>query len=230
MRVALAAALALSACVSAQLQISPERATALERELTGQRRWLKVSMFVTPFFGDSTHKLLTPVPPDEVRLLDDTAGKPISPGEVERVVPAGTPVRITKVEFPSTMVMAQRLLYTPRTLAWVHVELPNARTVPLVVVLRPGLSGDEQVRVELARALALEDPGPAIERFSDAVREGVRTKSAVLEMSAEALEMAWGWPESKRLELVGSSKKERWSWPNRRGATLVDGRVTELTP
>jgi hypothetical protein len=227
---ALAAVFALSACASAQIQITPERATALERELTGQRRFLKVSMFVTPFFGDATHKLLTPVPPEEVRLLDDTAGKPISPGDVERVVPAGTPVRITKVEFPTTTMMAQRLLYTPRTLLWVHVELPNARTLPFVLVLRPGLNGDEQVRGELARALTMEDPTPVIEHFSDAVREGVRTKTAVVEMSAEALEMAWGWPESKRIELVGSSKKERWSWPNRRAATVVDGRVTELTP
>lgn len=226
----LSALVSLCGCATAQIQLAPERAAALERELVGQQRYLKVSMYVTPFFKDSTRKLLTPVPPDEVRLLDDTAGKPMSPGEIERVVPVGTPVRITRVEFPSATVMAQRLLYTPRTLLWVQVELPNARTLPFVLVLRPGLSSDEQVRVELARSLSAEDPSPKLEAFSDAVREGVRTKNAVIDMTSEALEMAWGWPESKRIELVGSSKRERWSWPGKRSATLVDGRVTELTP
>ena len=51
-----------------------------------------------------------------------------------------------------------------------------------------------------------------------------------MEMPAEALEMAWGYPEVKKLSFEGQSRKELWRWPGgTRTATLVDGRVTEFT-
>ena len=49
-------------------------------------------------------------------------------------------------------------------------------------------------------------------------------------MPADALEMAWGFPESKRIELVDTQKKETWRWGDgARTATLVDGRLTAFT-
>lgn len=229
---ALLVALACTGCVTAQVAIPPTQVADLERKLNGEARFLRVSMHQTPFFGDATRRLLTPVPPELVRLLDDTGGKPLNPGKIERTFPAGTPARITKVEFPSSWAMTERVLYTPRTLVWIYVDVAGTakQSPPLVLVLRPGLKSDQEFLAELDRHLTREDPSKRLEELSEGVREAVRTKSAVVDMPAEALEMAWGFPESKRIELVGAQRKETWRWAEgARTATVVDGRLTAFT-
>lgn len=226
--------LLLCGCVTAQVAIPPTQVADLERSLTGEQRFLRVSMFLTPFFGDATKRLVTPLPPELVRLLDGTDGKPLKPGAVERTFPAGTKVRIAKVEFPSAWVMTERVLYTPRTLVWLYLDVAGAppHSPPSVLVLRPGLKTDQDFLAELERHLSREDQGKRLEGFSDGVREAIRTKAAVLDMPAEALEMAWGYPDSKRIDLVDTQRKETWRWGDANGArtaTLLDGRLTAFT-
>lgn len=226
------AAFTLAGCAAPQVFVPAEQAAKLERTLVGEDRFLRVSMHATPFFGDATKKLLSPVPPELVRLLDDTSHAPVNPGPVEHTFAAGTPVRIRKVEFPSSFVMAERVLYTPRTLAWVYTDVAGTPkgSPPHVLVLRPGLKTEAEVMAELERYLSREDPSKLLEGLSDGVREAVKQKNAVVDMPASALEMAWGYPDSRRIELVGEQKKETWSWAGKRTATLLDGRVTELKP
>lgn len=225
-------ALASTGCATAQVAIPPTQVADLERSLNGDKRFLRVSMFQTPFFGDATRRLLTPVSPELVRLLDGAGGKPLNPGAAERTFPAGTPVRLEKIEFPSAWVMAERVLYTPRTLVWIYVDVPGQpkNAPPAVLVLRPGLRSDQEFLAELERHLTREDQTKRLESFSDPVREAIRTKGVVLEMPAEAVEMAWGFPESKKIELVDSQRKETWRWGDgARTATLLDGRLTAFT-
>ncbi len=225
-------ALAFTGCVTAQVAIPPTQVSQLERQLNGEQRFLRVSMYVTPFYGDATKRLVTPVAPELVRYLDDTGGKPLNPGPVERTLPAGTAVRIVKVEFPSAWVMTERVLYTPRTLVWVYLDVAGTpkQAPPYVLVLRPGLKTDQEFLAELERHLSREDQARRLEAFSEAVREAVRTKAALVDMPAEALEMAWGYPESKKIELVGAQRKETWRWADGlRTATVIDGRLTTFT-
>lgn len=225
-------ALAVSGCVTAQVAIPPTQVSSLERALNGEQRFLRVSMYLTPFFGDATKRLVTPVPPELVRLLDDTGGKPLKPGAVERTFPAGTAVRIMKVEFPSTWVMTERVLYTPRTLVWLYLDVAGTpkQAPPYVLVLRPGLKTEQEFLAELERNLTREDQTRRLEGFSEVVREAVRTKNVATDMPAEALEMAWGFPESKKIELVGTQRKETWRWAEgTRTAVLLDGRLTSFT-
>ena len=108
---------------------------------------------------------------------------------------------------------------------------------PAVLVLRPGLKSEQEFVAELERHLTRDDQTKRMESFSDPVREAIRTKVAVLEMPAEALEMAWGFPDAKRIELVNAQRKETWRWGGgladggngARTATLVDGRLTAFT-
>ena len=228
----MAGLLSMSGCVTAQVAIAPTQVADLERSLNGEQRFLRVSMYLTPFFGDATKRLLTPVPPELVRLLDGTDGKPLKPGPVERTFPAGTAVRIMKVEFPSAWVMTERVLYTPRTLVWLYLDVAGTprQAPPYVLVLRPGLKTDQDFLAELERHLTREDQSKRMESFSDGVREAIRTKSVIVDMPAEALEMAWGYPESKRIDLVGAQRKETWRWAEGlRTATLLDGRLTTFT-
>lgn len=232
MRIAALCLLVLTGCATAQVAIPPTQVADLERSLNGDQRFLRVSMFLTPFFGDATKRLLTPVAPELVRLLEGPDGQPISPGPVERTLPAGTAVRILEVEFPTAWVMTERVLYTPRSLVWVWVEVAGTprNSPPAVLVLRPGLHSDREFLAELERHLTREALSGRLEGFSEGVREAIRTKTAVLEMPAEALEMAWGFPDSKKLELVETQRKETWRWGDgARTATLIDGRLTAFT-
>lgn len=227
------AAVAVSGCATAAIALPPEDATRLERELTGEQRFLRVSMYSTPFFKDASKKLLTPVAPELVQLLDDTQGQSINPGEVEATWPAGTRVGILKVEYPSSWVMAERVLYTPRTLAWIYVDVAGAPrgAGPFVLVLRPGIKTSDEFRAELDRLLTRDDPAARLQAFSEGVREDIRTKTGAVDMPAEALEMAWGYPDARRVELDGTHKKETWTWAQgKRAAVLVDGVTTEVYP
>ncbi|MFZ5471882.1 MAG: hypothetical protein ACOZIN_20825 [Myxococcota bacterium] len=226
-----AAFLALCGCASHAL-IPTEQRGALERDLTGKNRdkYLRLSYYVTPFFGDASKRLLTPVPPGEVRLLNHPNGDPVNPGKVEKILPAGTRARITKVEFPTAWVIAERVVYTPRTQPWVYLEVEgHPQEVPLVLVLRPHIKDEQEFLAELERYLAHEDLAPLLAGWTEAVREAIRGKSATLDMPAEALEMAWGYPERKRIRFEESVKNEEWAYPGgKRTAYLTEGRVVRL--
>lgn len=225
------AVLLLSACATSQVFVPPDQASALQRSYTGEERFMRIAFHSTPFFGDSTKKLLSPVSPDQLRLLNNPDGSAVSPGPSERVFPPGTPVRILKIEFPTAYAMSERVLYTPRTLAWVYLDVAGAakQSPPSVLVLRPGLKDENEVKTEVDRYLSKDDPKPMLEGFSEAVRAAIAEKKAIVDMPADALEMAWGYPERKKLELDGNVKQETWSYADgKKVAVLRDGRVTLL--
>jgi hypothetical protein len=219
-----------AACVS-QTALGPEDRGYIERAWTGREReqFLKLSFYVTPFFGDSTKRFLTALPPEEVRVLQSPGGQPISPGKVERILPAGTPVVIEKVEFPTSYVIPGRILYTPRTLPWVYVRIPGQQGPPLILVLRPQLQSRADARAELDRYLTEVDPAPQLSGYSSSLREAIRKKEAMEDMPADALERAWGYPERKQIRFKDDTREEEWIYPGGwRRATLQDDRVIHL--
>jgi hypothetical protein len=221
---------ALAAGCASHTRMPPEARTSLASALTGPEavQYLRVSVNVTPFFGDATKRLLTPYAPEDVRLLDDTKGQPILPGAVERVLPAGTKLRITKVEFPTAWVVTERVLYTPRTWPWVYLaeEGPTAGP-PLMLVLPPNLEKPEAFRTELEKYLAPRELTAQLDALPPAVKEAVREKRLVPNMPMDAVRMAWGPPEVVRRTLEGTAKNEEWTYPTgRRKAFLTDGRLT----
>jgi hypothetical protein len=139
-------------------------------------------------------------------------------------------VRITKVEFPTSFAVAERVLYTPRTQPWVYLRpMDQTEELPLILVLKPQIRSNEEFVAELERYLSNTDPAPILARWSEVIREAVRSKTAVLNMPADALEMAWGYPERKQISFADSVKNEQWSYPGaHRIAYLTDGRVAKL--
>ncbi|WP_164020176.1 hypothetical protein [Pyxidicoccus trucidator] len=221
---------ALASGCGSHTRMPPEARASLDRTLTGPEavQYLRLSANVTPFFGDASKRLLTPYAPEDVRLLDDTKGKPISPGAVERIIPAGTKLRITKVEFPTSWVVAERVLYTPRTWPWVYLTEEGAPAgPPLVLVLPPNLERPEDFRTELEKYLAPRELTAQLDALPPAVKDAVREKRLVANMPLDAVRMAWGPPEQVRRTLEGTAKNEEWTYPaGRRKAFLTDGRLT----
>ena len=226
-------ALLTEACASYATVPQEDRMT-LARDLTGRRsdKFLRLSFYVSPFFRDPSKKLLSPVPPDEVRLLKQPSGESIEPGPVERILPAGARVRITKVEFPNAVALQERPFDTPRTLPWVYLHaLGESDPVPLILVLRPEIRSSEEFLAELDRYLSDTDLDASYARWSQVVQQAVRTKTAVIDMPAEALEMAWGYPERKQISFANSEKREEWIYAGeKRKAYLAEGRVVRLEP
>lgn len=213
-------------------QIAPEDRAALEHTLSGPEadRFLRQSMYITPFFGDASKRLLTPYPPQEVLLLNDTKGQTLNPGPIEATLPAGSKARIRKIEFPTAWAVTERILYSPRTLPWVYVDVEGApKGPPLVFVLPGNLKTREEVLAEVGRTLATQDPATQLASFPEPVREAIRQKKSVQDMPAEALEMSWGPPEKVRRTLEGSLRNEEWIYPGGlRHAFLSDGRLVKV--
>jgi len=222
----------LVGCVS-HTRLAPEARLRIERELlAGERvQYLRESLYVTPFFGDGTKRLLTPVPPQDVRLLEDLSGQPINPGPVEAAVPAGSTVRVRKLEFPTAFTVAERVLVTPRTQPWVFLEVEGVPgEKPLVLVLPDDADSEAEFLANVERHLTTRDLAAQLSSLPPPVREAVRAKRAVAGMSAEALRMSWGLPARIQVDYRESVRVETWTFPGeRRRAVLEDGRVTEVT-
>lgn len=220
----------LGAGCASQTRMPPEARTSLNQSLSGPEaeQYLRISSNVTPLFGDASKRLLTPYAPEDVRLLDDTKGTPINPGAVERVLPAGTKVRITRVEFPTSWVITERVLYSPRDWPWVYLTEAGApaSAPPLILVLPPNLDRPEDFRTELEKYLSARDLKPTLDALPPAVKEAVREKRLVANMSTDAARMSWGPPETVRRSLEGTAKNEEWTYPGgRRRVFFTDGRL-----
>lgn len=230
-RLLLGGLLALTSCATAQMQLSPDQTLKAQRALVGAQRYTRVSLHVTPFFGDATRRFLSPTDPKHVELVLNPDGTPIVPGPISQTVAPGTRAKIVNIEFPSGFAMADRVLVTPRTLIWVTVEFEGQpkNALPLTLVLRPGLRDDTELMAEVDRYLSTNNPGELLAGFTEPVREAVKQKKALVEMPAAALEMAWGYPDRRSMKLEGDAKVETWFWgTGKTNATLKNGVVTAL--
>lgn len=225
-RAALASLLALAACATTPPTVPDAERERVSRELEGRQRYLRVAMYASPLWEDTSKVFLSDQPGAEVHLLETRGGTPIPPPRPERVVPPGTPVRVVKVEFPGPWVMADRVLVSPRYNPWVYLEGPgDAR--PWILVLTRDLTRYDEVRAEVDRLLTTDDPRAALEALPEEHRDAILRKDALEGMSARALELAWGLPERKRIDRPAGT--EEWAWPGgKRRAFLRDDRVERL--
>lgn len=226
-----ASAVALAGCASAVL-IPDDQRISLSRDLEGRAFYLRASVHVLPFFGDSTRRLVTQLPPDSVELLDDTSGQPILPGPPEGLLEIGTRVRILKVEFPTSLAMLRRPLYSPRPNPWISFAVagePPGR--PYVAVLRPQIKTREEFLAVFGQVFGDANPEEDLARFPTDVRAALRQKRLVRGMEAEAAKLAWGPPERIHQSYADGVKVETWTWPlGKRSASFRNGRLSEAVP
>ncbi len=230
--VALAGLFTLAGCSTVYTQLAPEDRSALERQLAGKEsvKNLRVSVYVTPFFGDESKKLLTPLPPEEVHLITQPNGDPVNPGKVEKVLPAGTRVRIRSVAFPTAYAVTERILYTPRHMTWVYLAVEGESDArPFVLCLRPTAKTQAEFLADIGRFLTDDEPSRLLGEYTESVKSAIREKTALVDMPGTALEMAWGYPEKKKKWFEDTNQNEEWSYPGgKRMAYLTNGRVTRV--
>ncbi len=217
MRRSLLLLVALAACLPRTPISETDRRKAAEG-LSGQLRFLRVAVYVGPFFGDRTKLLLSDVPGGG--LPEPAGGEPLRPDAGTEILLPGMPVRIRSLEFPTGMIIASRPVTTPRTHPWVFLEIPG-RDRPAVLVLSQAVSSSDDVRAEIDRVLATDDPGAAFRELPQAQREAIARKELSEGMGARALEMAWGYPEKKIIDRPSGS--EEWVWAGGRRRAFIQG-------
>jgi hypothetical protein len=217
--------LAASACTPRVLVPELERTRARDA-LDGQRRYTRVALSVHPLYGDVGKALLLDAPAAEVDLLRGGNDERIAPPPAQRVLPPGTPVRILEVEFPSALLIARRVVMSPRYHPWVLVSVPNEPR-PGVLVLSQDLATAEDAATELDRVLTSDDPSAAFLALPSDQREAILRKEPVEGMGVRAVEMAWGRPELRKIDRPSGS--ETWSWPGgKRRARFQDEKLVGL--
>ncbi len=206
--------LALAGCTPRTTIPESDRHRAIE-ELSGQRRFLRVAAYVGPLFGDRTRLLLSDAPPGELDLLETPGGDPIRPPAPTEILPPGTTVRVRALEFPTGMIIASRPLMTPRYHPWVYLDVPG-HDLAAVLVLSQAVSSYDDVRAEIDRVLATDDPTAAFQALPKAQREAIARKEPSEGMGPRALVMAWGYPEKKIVDRPSGSEEWIWSEGKRR--------------
>ncbi len=210
-RLAAFAALAVAAAGCSPLAVVPDADRArTHAALEGQPRWLRVSLSVSPLFGDRSRLLLLDAPPAEVDLLRATDGSIIPPPAAERILPPGTPVRVEKVEFPTGLVIATRAVMSPRYHPWVYLRLAGEDRPGILVLSHSSVSSDAIIE-EVDGLLTRDDPSRLLAGFPQEQRAAIGRKELVEGMSPRAVEMAWGVPEKVKIDRPAVT--EEWTWP-----------------
>lgn len=209
--VAIACLLVAPACASSQLS-SRERLHVELRYAKAQRQ-TAVSMFVSPFFRDSTRRLLSVHPPEERILLADPQGETILPGRAEEVLAAGTRVTVVAVRFPGGWEGFSRPLMTPRDRPWVELRVDDRPGKPVfVLVLSPDLKTEGEVVEEVNRLLTTDPIDTQVATLTALEQELVRTKTLVPGVGPRALELAWGTANVRRSYPDGEVRVQEWTW------------------
>jgi len=235
-KVALAAALLAAAqgCMTGYTFLSAAERREAERIVFIEGdRYLRLSYYVTPFFGDDGKRLLSQYPPEELKMVLQPDGSPVIPGPTQKIVPAGTPAKVLALEFPTSYAIAQRVVFTPRFQPWLFVAVQGEPPdLPLVIPLRENVHTVQEVQAEVDRYLSRRDPRPFIASLSEGMKTSIKNKEARLDMPLEALEMAWGYPQQRRITMdENGNRTESWEYDEgRRSAVVLDGRVLKLTP
>lgn len=210
-RLVTVAALALAVAGCAPLTVVPDAERArTHAALEGQPRWLRVSLAVSPLFGDRGRLLLLDAPPAEVDLLRGAGDAVIPPPAAERILPPGTAVRVEKVEFPTGLVIARRAVMSPRYHPWVYLRLPGEERPGILVLSHAAASADALVE-EVDRVLTRDDPSRLLAALPPEQREAVGRRELLEGMSPRAVEMAWGVPEEVKIDRPALT--EEWAWP-----------------
>jgi hypothetical protein len=225
-RLAVAAALALlQACVPPS-QLPLEGRETVVRSLSGQPRYLRVAVYVAPFFGDGSRVLLSDRPVGELQVLEAPDGKPITPPQATRILPPGTPVFVDGVQFPTGTIAWSRPLTTPRYNPWLLATVEGVGK-PAVLVLSTENARASDVLAEVGRVLTPDDPTPIYVALPESVREAIREKTIVEGMTREAVGMSWGYPD--RIVMDRPARTEEWHWTNSpRKAFFQDERLVRL--
>ena len=216
------ALLGLVCCACATTAVPGRERDQVNLALTNQVRQLSQSVLVTPFFRDATRRLLLTQPPDEVELVINPRGGRKSPGKVLEVLPAGTPVRILSIDYPTWWTSLTRQLITPSERPWLEVAVEGRTAIPAyVIALRPNLRSADESFDEILRFLTPDDVAGEVARLPETDRHAVQTRELTEGLTMRAVELAFGRPNLRDVRGDGTDVVEDWTYRSDAGVRRV---------
>ncbi len=202
--VAALVAVAVSSLGCPSYTVIPDDARArLDEKHGGELLFLKQSLYAGRFYDDDRYRLVHPRRFDELTYLRNAEGDPIVPPPADEIIPAGTRVRVERLEWPDGDAVFRRPLYTPRYTTWIFLRVARQRGANVTVerkerhiLLLPGGLHDEATFEEWFDAsLTEDDPNPWLSSLPEAQRLAIEQKRPAKGMTYEALTAALGFPD-----------------------------------
>lgn len=128
MRLALALATVVASLGCPNYTVIPDQdRQRVDDAHTGSLLFLRQSTYVGNFYDDDRYRLVHPRRFEELTYLQTLEGDAIAPGHAEGIIPAGTRVRVERIEWPTGDVVFRRPLYTPRYTTWIWLRVALER-------------------------------------------------------------------------------------------------------
>lgn len=188
----------------------------LEGSHGGQLLFFRQSMYVGQFYDDDRFRLVHGRRFEELTYLRTVEGDAIPPGSAEGIIPAGTRVRVERIEWPTGETVFRRPLYTPRYTTWVVLrvaadrgpEVTVEREQRHILLLPGGINDAESFDLWFDASLSEEDPNPWLLSLPEEQQNAIALKRAVVGMDYDALTAAMGFPDSITRDVVEGSTRE----------------------
>ena len=188
----------------------------IEKGHGGELLFLRQSMYVGQFYDDDRFRLVHSRRFEELTYLRTVEGDAIPPGPAEGIIPAGTRVRVERIEWPTGDVVFRRPLYTPRYTSWVVLrvaadrgpEVTVEREQRHILLLPGGIHDAESFDLWFDASLTTEDPNPWLLSLPEEQQHAISLKRAVVGMDYDALTAALGFPDSITRDVVEGSTRE----------------------
>ena len=188
----------------ANYSVIPDDARArLNEAHEGELLYVKQSLYAGRFYDDDRYRLVHPRRFEELTYLLNAEGEAIAPPPADEIIPAGTRVRIERMEWPEGDAVFRRPLYTPRYTTWIFLrvargtgsEVTMERNERHVLLLPGGIDDESMFNAWFQAALSTTDPTPWLRTLSDTQRVAIAQKKPAKGMTYEALTSALGFPD-----------------------------------
>ena len=236
--VAVLATVTLSSSGCPSYTIIPDDARArLDEKHAGELLFLKQSLYAGQFYDDDRYRLVHPRRFEELTYLRNAEGEPILPPPADEIIPAGTRVRVERLEWPDGDAVFRRPLYTPRYTTWIFLRVARERGADVTVerkerhiLLLPGGLHDEATFEEWFDAsLTEDDPNPWLLSLPEAQRIAIEQKKPANGMTYEALTAALGFPDKLVRDVRDGQTFETCTYGTM-SVEMIDGVVTSFGP
>lgn len=207
------AILLFSSCVH-QMEISRQAVREVDELAKGKSFWLKQSLFAGTFYDDDRYFLLNPRPFDEIDYVKMPDGATVLPPAATHIIPVGTKVTVSAVEWPDWQNYLNRPIFTPRHLIWVKMKVAKERgQVSLMhdktfIMLVPFEGGHTELFAGWFKGIFSDkDTNPWLLRHKPEITKAILEKKAVAGMSKEALIASMGDPNTWSREFSDEAAK-----------------------
>ncbi|HEY1099575.1 MAG TPA: hypothetical protein VGF99_11635 [Myxococcota bacterium] len=169
----------------------------------GELLYVKQSLYGGRFYDDDRFRLLHARRFEELTYLQNAEGEAIPPPPADEIVPAGTRVRVERIEWPDGEAIFRRPLFTPRYTTWIYLRVARGkgddatfeRDGQHIMLLPGGISDEATFNEWFDSALTKTDPNPWLRSLPETQRVAIDRKFAEPGMDYEALTAALGFPD-----------------------------------